>query len=290
MKKKMLSLALVLVMCIFLCIPAYAETNAADLEGLGYSIIPVSDKVSLAEKRTDNGDIYYYTIFDGVIVSETVYKKSEKKVITTDVPLLPGETPNQTVVDLSTQISESIGDISERTVPTRADGPITLGSITYEYYIQGAPFTRTLNISYYSYLSYPDTLDINGNFRDFGQLVATLAAAFTITSSTAKEIAEEILDKLGFGLDFVDVFFPSIEVDVDKQVIDWYAKFGSVTGSFSGAKCTATQTGYAGKVYYDGNYYTATSFFNENATLARLLHDCINVYWGDGPYEVVSWN
>lgn len=287
MKKRVLSLLLALTMCLSLSVPAWGETAYSLTNANGYSVIDISQSISLAFKHESNGDIRCYTIVDDVVVSESFYDESEFKIVSTSLNTSRGKTETQTTLDLHTQIA------SEYSLPTTAIASVSstlVGSITYRYYIQGGAQLRTLAASYYAHPMSPSSVDINGHYRDIGMLTLALVSLLGLGQLSAVAFVTVFLDRLDVASDFVDVFFPSTVVEAEKYTMTWYASYVNVTGSFSGDKFIVTQEGYSGRTYYEGDYFASSAFSNRNSSLAACLHDCIGVYWGDGPYEVVSWN
>ena len=174
-------------------------------------------------------------------------------------------------------------------MPYSISNAIDLGTISYRYYVQGGPLERSLNISYEVCSSVKSRVDINGRYRDIGALALFLVSLVGLNYASAAEFALVLFDRLGHAEDALDVFIPHKYIDATKYPLKWYAKYNNTTGSFTCSKFKLTQKGYSNKVYYSDNYFDKSCFTNRNQQLANKLHDCINVYWGDGPFDVIKW-
>lgn len=119
--------------------------------------------------------------------------------------------------------------------------------------------------------------------------MALFISLFNLPTTGLKAIVVTILGRVGIADTAKKFFIPDLYVWAIQYDVTWKATYMKTTGSFSGSKYTVTQERYAGQEVYSGNYFSPSAFASHKTALASALHDCINVYWGDGPYDVI-WN
>ena len=132
-------------------------------------------------------------------------------------------------------------------------------------------------------------MNIRGHYQDIADVVALFISLFNLPTTGLKAIVVTILGRVGIADTAKKFFIPDLYVWAIQYDVTWKATYMKTTGSFSGSKYTVTQEGYAGQEVYSGNYFSPSAFASHKTVLASALHDCINVYWGDGPYDVI-WN
>ena len=166
---------------------------------------------------------------------------------------------------------------------------VTSGKITYRYYIQGHPFTRTLTVKNSLKVYESQKVNLRGRYKDLAAVMAVFIAAFNLPAAGLKTVVKTILDRLGMAGLVTNIVIPYLYVRANEYEMTWTSTYSKTTGSFTGSMYIVTQEGYAGQRIYGDNYFSATALSEHRASLAAALHDCIKVHWGDGPYEVI-WN
>lgn len=286
--KRLLSFILILVLLASCCVPVQATGTFEMLEKSGYTFVKCSDKVTLAFRSTNHNHIKCITLFDEEVISESIYDRASNTITTTPHSTSVYHTAHLTpvTIDLS---GKSVLLQSSPLMPCSISNATNLGSISYRYYVQGGPMAITLNIFYEVCDSVKTKVDINGRYRDIGALALFLVSLVGLNYASATKFALVLFGRLGLAEDALNVFIPHKYIDATEYPLKWYAKYNNTTGSFTCSKFKLTQKGYGDKVYYSDNYFDKSCFTNRNQQLAYKLHDCINVYWGDGPFDVIKW-
>lgn len=284
--KRMIAFLLALAMCTTLCGTAFANENnvTTQLQAEGFDISEYSDEVYIASKREYNGEVTCYMIVDNRIESKAVCSIQNGTLTHTDM-----DTGKETVTDVPQMLENKTDRLASNNVAPNAAKENTAGTITYRYYVQGYPSTRTLTIKNSLQVYAGQKANIRGRYQDLASVVAVFIALFNLPAAGLKTIVATILGRLGILQTAKDFLIPDLYVRATEYEMTWKAIYLGTTGSFTGSEYVVTQEGYAGEKIYEGNYFSANAFSAHRASLAAALHDCIKVYWGDGPYEVI-WN
>lgn len=285
--KKMIAFLLALAMCTTLCGTAFANENnvTTQLQAEGFDISEYSDEVYIASKREYNGEVTCYMIVDNRIESKAVCSIQNGTLTHTDM-----DTGKETVTDVpQLEENQEYSFASGNMVLASNSKAVTSGKITYRYYIQGHPFTRTLTVKNSLKVYESQKVNLRGRYKDLAAVMAVFIAAFNLPAAGLKTVVKTILDRLGMAGLVTNIVIPDLYVRANEYEMTWTATYSKTTGSFTGSMYIVTQEGYAGQRIYGDNYFSATALSEHRASLAAALHDCIKVHWGDGPYEVI-WN
>lgn len=285
--KRMIAFLLALAMCTTLCGTAFANENnvTAQLQAEGFDISEYSDEVYIASKREYNGEVTCYMIVDNRIDSKAVCSIQNGTLTHTDM-----DTGKETVTDVpQLEENQEYSFASGNMVLASNSKAVTSGKITYRYYIQGYPFTRTLTVKNSLKVYASQKVNLRGRYKDLAAMVSIIIAAFNLPAAGVKEIAFKVLGRFGLAQTATNFLIPDLYVRATEYEMTWTATYSKTTGSFTGSMYIVTQEGYAGQRIYGDNYFSATALSEHRSSLAAALHDCIKVHWGDGPYEVI-WN
>lgn len=282
MKRKIIAFFLSVTMCLTLCVTTFADSNdvLSQLQNEGYDIEEYSDGLYIAAKKNENGDATCLMIVDGRIESKSECDSLAGQITHTNMA------DGTVTIANCPQLRES--EQGRRTSVTKA-AFTTDGTITYRYYVQGYPDTRTLTVKHLAEVYQNQNVNINGRYQDIAAVVSFFISVFNLPTSGLKAIVATILSRLGIAETARNFLIPSVYVSSTEHRMTWKAEYLQKTGTFYGSKYTVTQQGYVGQVLYGNKYFPLSAFTRHKAELASALHDCINVYWGDGPYDVI-WN
>lgn len=292
MKKRMISLVLVLAMCLSLCPTVFADQR----EGVGRDIQPkISDDVYdivalesdgenefyLASREYENGVVEFLLIENDTIVSTAILNRNENIVRCLD--------------DCNASAHYSTIELSECKIPNvalaAAENYSTVGNITYAYYDQGyASGTRKINLAL-SVTSSASRYNINGKYQSLASFASVLAGVLTLPGIVASALAAQVLSILSISVSVGSILIPDYYVKATEVENKWKLTTGSVTGYMTGSKFTFTHE-YNGTLQttYEGNYYTRASYTSKSSAFANELYKHVKIYWGgDGRVEVVSW-
>ena len=285
MKKKLLSLLLALAMCLSLSVPAFAlEQSSLEQIYDEYTFIPFPSEegttVFLACKDYANGDAEFLHIENDVIVESAYLNRSLSTLeVRSSNPALPQRT--QTI---------SLPTVTSASLPA-VQSSISVGSITYAYYTQGYPSTRTVSLRYESNSYSQSRYNLNGRYQSIVGFTGAIVTVHSCPSAIAGKIAAWVLFALGITTSTASLIIPDYYVRAQEYESIWTTTCGSATGKLSGSKFIIThETKNEKQVEYEGNYWTVDAYNNRNSSFATDIYQCTPVYWGgDGIVEVTSW-
>ncbi|MBR5642444.1 MAG: hypothetical protein IKW92_09980 [Firmicutes bacterium] len=275
--KRIISLALVLVLFCITTIPTYAMEEASwclenevrldDAHTLSFQEDGVFVKFDLYQ----DGDLIQSAILDRMqgIISTVGYEDS--RIIYSDIMM----------VDVMNKLLKD--------PPLRPNPETYDGTITYQYYVQGSPFSRTLSVSH---INTDSTVSYNtmGHFQNFVTYVAFICQVLAFLPGIGALVAADILAGFGVALDATSFWIPDNYTSSQENKVTWFARNGSTTGHFTGTRNRVSCSVFPWTNYYDGTYYAVSQYNSHVIGLAEALKNCINLYWGDGGFSVLSWN
>lgn len=189
--KRMIAFLLALAMCTTLCGTAFANENnvTTQLQAEGFDISEYSDEVYIASKREYNGEVTCYMIVDDRIESKAVCSIQNGTLTHTDM-----DTGKETVTDVpQLEENQEYSFASGNMVLASNSKAVTSGKITYRYYIQGHPFTRTLTVKNSLKVYESQKVNLRGRYKDLAAVMAVFIAAFNLPAAGLKTVVKTTL-------------------------------------------------------------------------------------------------
>lgn len=278
MKKKLLSIALAIVMMMGLAVPAVANDNIVDQR----LIMPISSELdnvlTIKAEDYENGDGCIYMMKNGEIIYQSYVDRSANCVINKDFSsgvvekrlYAPVETVNTTAV--------------------AANGASTqyVGKIGYRYYMQGTPIgERYIRLTCTQYD--PEKVDYNwaGRYATLASFAGLIAGVYGLPVVAATQLAKDIAAYAGVTIGAGAIVLGAVTVKSQKDVAEWLcsSQESSHKVTISGAKHTFKLGGQT-RVHYVGSYYTPASYDSHNTTFANI---CYESMWGNDMFDIISW-
>lgn len=294
--KKVVSFLLALVMCSTLCTTALASERKNEFLGISvgdkfeygniYHIMDLNSEsekeILLASKDYENGISDFILVEDGIIIARTILDRKENTLVCSNI--IDGKL-SYSSIDLPQHV------LSQNTM-LAADNYSPVGGITYRYYDQGyASGTRRIALSISESTNTRARYNLNGVYEDLTAFVGIIAAALTLPSIVAGELAKSVLAYLGFGVTFTNAVIPTWYVDATEYESKWKLTYLSTTAYLTGWKYTFyhVRNGRTENAY-EGKYYSRSQYTSRSASFAEAVYRQMPIYWGgDGRVEVVSW-
>lgn len=265
-----------------LCSTAFASESKTLLESSSNDAILLSDGASLIAEDLPNGDARFTIVRDGAIIAESYLERSKGLVTNSDSRSIN----TTTVVSLPKNSNENVrsSDITS--------GYVYCGQITYNFYgnLSYVVGTRSLNVYYDRNYYTGSRYNVNGVYQNIAGFASFIAAILTLPASIAASAAASILGNLSIATGGISLLIPDCYVRCDETEITWMGQmtdFTDVYATFTGSRFVLTQEGYDSDVYYSGDYWGLSSFYNHDTDFA------IKVYFavlGQDILEVVGWN
>lgn len=282
--KKIVALFLAVLFCLQ-PVAAFAEDIASteDIKGEEFEIVELDANTSVLFTEGNDGNVQLYYVRNGKIEAE-YYVNRLTAQITSKFYQEDGSQTTSTYNAKSTL--RRTQDSGTRTTANS----VYMGTIEYEYYIQGYPFTHIISVSYINTRTSDSTYDLNGTYQNFASFLSLLCGVFSAPASILSQFASATLAYFGIATSAVSFVIPTNRVSATEDNMTWETYCGSVSGGFGGSKYTLNSSAMGNKVYTDTHYYASSSYTNHNASLGNTIYSYTPVYKGDGGYSILNWN
>ncbi|WP_312281527.1 hypothetical protein [Oscillibacter sp.] len=279
MKKKFMSLALAVVMCMSLCVPAFAAEYRSSLTYSNASVqadeVNVGNDINLVIEDYPNGDAKISQIVKGVTTCVSYVHRAEHYI-----------------EDISYEQGNPISSIKyffEEGDSARASlraSYTTAGTITYQYY-DTIPVTRYLTCAYQK-TSESNMYNLTGKYKNIASLVGLITGVLSIPGLIAGEVAAKVVLWLGIGDSIGGFFIPDYWVTCNDICVNWkLTDGGGYSTNMSGHKYVLTDDKHNGDSEYSGDYYETNSYSRHDTAfalrayeIAYYTRDTVTIFWG----------
>ncbi|WP_298023431.1 hypothetical protein [uncultured Dysosmobacter sp.] len=301
MKKRIISLAMSIVMCIsLLCIPSYAVEMVEDqaiqeaeniLEKEGFFLLSEAE-YKKETSHSISGDIVItrdyvdkkselFLIKDGTVATY-VYADLENRILTrTDY--IGGS------VQVNTQeIRESV-DQNERMTRGIRDYE-SLGRVRYRY-ANGSQYSLCgANVALASTVSNSGQYDLAGQYDDEVALAYAIVGFIGIPLGFAYPVAAAIITGVATLTGYVYSIKEPYYISAKTTTNNWKVTDTSSSSNYDvieGVKYVITEQGRVGETYYDGDFWEKTAFTGRNESFANYIYPLLFNYV---IFEIYDWS